>query len=62
MLAIAVLIVGLWLDDDMLTIGGIIPCGHSDIERVFGFFFKFHDHFNPTRPVHIRVENNAGIN
>lgn len=28
----------------------------------FWIFLKFHDHFNPTRPVHIGVENNAGIN
>lgn len=47
-LAIAVLILGYWLDSEVLCLSGIILFGHSAMDRALGYGLKFSDDFKHT--------------
>lgn len=46
--AIAVLILGFWLDKSAIMLTGIILFGHSAMDRIFGYGLKFNDNFKHT--------------
>lgn len=48
LVAIAVLILGFWLDISVLTLAGVILFGHSAMDRIFGYGLKFNDNFKNT--------------
>jgi len=48
LLAIAVLILGFWLNNSSLTLAGVILFGHSAMDRMFGYGLKFTDNFKHT--------------
>ena len=47
-LGIVVLIMGFWLQIDLLSLTGIILFGHSAMDRIFGYGLKFGDDFKHT--------------
>lgn len=48
LVAILVLIVGLWLNNPLITLAGVILFGHSAMDRIFGYGLKFNDDFKHT--------------
>ncbi|MGK7394595.1 MAG: DUF4260 domain-containing protein [Candidatus Cyclobacteriaceae bacterium M3_2C_046] len=46
--AIAFGLTGLWLDQSLLQMAGIIIFGHSAMDRAVGYGLKYPDHFNHT--------------
>ncbi|MFC6100346.1 DUF4260 domain-containing protein [Olivibacter domesticus] len=48
LLAIAVLVLGYWLDNQALSLSGIILFGHSAMDRALGYGLKFSDDFKHT--------------
>ena len=46
--AIAVLILGFWLNNPLITLAGVILFGHSAMDRIFGYGLKFNDNFKNT--------------
>ena len=48
LLAVAVLILGFWLNISVLTLAGVILFGHSAMDRIFGYGLKFDDNFKNT--------------
>lgn len=42
------LILGYWLDSQVLSLSGIIVFGHSAIDRALGYGLKFNDDFKHT--------------
>jgi len=48
LVAIAILIFGLWLNTSLLTLAGVILFGHSAMDRFFGYGLKFNDNFKNT--------------
>lgn len=46
--AIAVLILGLWLNISWLILAGVILFGHAAMDRIFGYGLKFRDSFKHT--------------
>lgn len=47
-LAIAVLVLGYWLDNQVLSLAGVILFGHSAMDRALGYGLKFNDDFKHT--------------
>jgi hypothetical protein len=47
-LAIAVLILGLSISNQPLTLAGVILYGHSSMDRIFGYGLKYADNFKHT--------------
>ncbi len=48
MVAIAIIMVGFWLQHPLLSLIGIILFGHSAMDRTFGYGLKYNDHFKNT--------------
>lgn len=48
MLAIAVLIIGAYLEQPWIVLSGVILFGHSAMDRLFGYGFKYPDSFKHT--------------
>lgn len=48
LLAIAIFILGFYLNNSGLSLAGIILFGHSAMDRLFGYGLKFPDNFNHT--------------
>lgn len=48
LVAIAVILVGFWLHNPLISLTGIILFGHSAMDRIFGYGLKFNDHFQNT--------------
>ena len=46
--AIAILIIGFWLSNSLITLTGAILFGHSAMDRIFGYGLKFNDNFKNT--------------
>jgi len=46
--AIAVLILGFWLNSQLISLTGVILFGHSAMDRIFGYGLKFNDNFKNT--------------
>ncbi|MCL7987604.1 DUF4260 domain-containing protein [Sphingobacterium sp. lm-10] len=46
--AIAILLVGFWLQIDVLILAGVILFGHSAMDRLFGYGLKHEDSFKHT--------------
>lgn len=46
--AITILILGIWLNNSLLNLAGVILFGHSAMDRVFGYGLKFNDNFKNT--------------
>lgn len=48
LLGIVVLIIGMWMDNSMINLSGIILFGHSAMDRIFGYGLKYSDDFKHT--------------
>ncbi len=48
LLAIAMLIIGFWFNNSLLSLAGVILFGHSSMDRIFGYGLKFNDSFHNT--------------
>lgn len=48
LIAIAILILGFWLNNPLLTLAGVILFGHSAMDRIFGYGLKYNDNFKHT--------------
>ncbi|WP_374459453.1 DUF4260 domain-containing protein [Chryseobacterium taeanense] len=48
LLAVIIFALGLWLDNSILSLAGIMLFGHSAMDRFFGYGFKFNDGFKHT--------------
>lgn len=48
LIAIAVIGLGFWLNNSLLTLVGVILFGHSSMDRMFGYGLKFEDSFQNT--------------
>jgi hypothetical protein len=48
LVAITILILGLWLNNPLLNLAGVILFGHSAMDRFFGYGLKFNDNFKNT--------------
>lgn len=48
LVAIIILILGVLLDNSLLTLAGVILFGHSAMDRIFGYGLKFNDNFKNT--------------
>jgi hypothetical protein len=47
-LAIAVYITGVYLQNDLLLLAGVILFGHSSMDRIMGYGLKYNDSFQHT--------------
>lgn len=47
-LAIAILVLGFWSNNPLISLTGVILFGHSAMDRVFGYGLKFNDNFKNT--------------
>lgn len=47
-IAIAFVLMGFYLENNVLALAGLILFGHSSLDRIFGFGLKFPDDFNHT--------------
>ncbi len=48
LIAIAILILGFWLDYPLITLAGIVLFGHAAMDRIFGYGLKFSNDFKNT--------------
>lgn len=48
LVAVAILILGIWLNNPLLNLSGVILFGHSAMDRIFGYGLKFKDNFKNT--------------
>lgn len=48
LLAVIIFALGLWLDNSILSLAGIMLFGHSAMDRFFGYGLKFTDGFKHT--------------
>src|SRR5690606_30171103 len=48
LVAVTILILGILLNNSLLTLGGVILFGHSAMDRIFGYGLKFNDNFKNT--------------
>jgi len=48
LVAIIILSLGIWLNNPVYTLVGIILFGHSAMDRIFGYGLKFNDNFKNT--------------
>lgn len=46
--AILIYLIGIYLNNEMVQLAGIILFGHSSMDRVFGYGLKYNDSFNHT--------------
>ena len=46
--AIGVLILGYWLNNQMVIFSGLILFGHASMDRIFGYGLKYTDNFKNT--------------
>ena len=60
LIAIAVLILGFWLNNSLLSLVGVILFGHSSMDRFFGYGLKFNDNFHNTHLGWIGKKINEG--
>ena len=48
LLAIIILLLGIWLNNPLLNLSGLILFGHSAMDRILGYGLKFNDDFKHT--------------
>ena len=48
LVAITLLFFGVWLNNSLLFLTGVILFGHSAMDRIFGYGLKFNDNFKNT--------------
>ena len=48
LIAVIVLFLGFWINNELLALTGIILLGHSAMDRIFGYGLKFNDNFKHT--------------
>lgn len=48
LIAIAIMVIGFWIDYSPLALAGVILFGHSSMDRIFGYGLKYREGFKFT--------------
>jgi hypothetical protein len=58
-IALALYLAGIYLNNDLIILTGIILFGHSSLDRIFGYGLKYNDSFIHTHLGMLKKNNNV---